>query len=156
GGGGRGGHGGDPARPDGGEPPSGAGAARVPGRPAGHPARRRPAGAAVSAERQSVAVEGGVLDVLDGGVLESERVAATARLFASLDGFLPLIADATGARVVCVNPRGVGGSAPPRPDDMTLERVADDLDAVRRALGIGRWVVWGMSGGSMVAQIAAR
>jgi pimeloyl-ACP methyl ester carboxylesterase len=27
---------------------------------------------------------------------------------------------------------------------------------VRRALGVSRWVIWGMSGGSMIAQVCAR
>jgi pimeloyl-ACP methyl ester carboxylesterase len=34
--------------------------------------------------------------------------------------------------------------------------MADDLEAVRRALGIASWTIWGMSGGSMVAQVYAR
>jgi pimeloyl-ACP methyl ester carboxylesterase len=33
--------------------------------------------------------------------------------------------------------------------------MADDLEAVRRALGLGPWVIWGMSGGSMIAQVFA-
>jgi pimeloyl-ACP methyl ester carboxylesterase len=40
--------------------------------------------------------------------------------------------------------------------DSALETLADDLDAVRRALGVDQWVIWGMSGGSMVAQVYAQ
>jgi len=74
-----------------------------------------------------------------------------------MDAALPVLAEITRARVVCVNPRGVGGSSPPRhARDSTLEVMADDLDAVRRSLGLPRWVIWGMSGGCMIAQVYAR
>jgi 3-oxoadipate enol-lactonase len=40
--------------------------------------------------------------------------------------------------------------------DATLDGMAADLDQVRQALGLRRWVIWGISGGSMVAQVSAR
>src|SRR5258708_28367668 len=70
---------------------------------------------------------------------------------------LPLLAEVTEARVVAVNPRGVGRSSPHRDvRDATLDGMAADLDMVRQALGLRRWVIWGMSGGSMVALVSAR
>lgn len=54
--------------------------------------------------------------------------------------------------VVYVMPRGHGHSSPVRdPADMRVGAVARDLEAVRRALGIERWVVQGGSGGSQLA-----
>jgi pimeloyl-ACP methyl ester carboxylesterase len=105
--------------------------------------------------RRTVQVPRGQLEVLVRG--EGGRTVATAHPLEPIDRVLPLLAEMTGARVVCVNPRGVGGSsAPARPRDSTLDGMADDLDAVRRALGLRRWVLWGMSGGSMIAQVYAR
>jgi len=62
------------------------------------------------------------------------------------DGTADLLADlAGGARVVCVNPQ------PGRFADMV-----DEIDAVRRRLGIDRWVFWGISGGGWLALLHAR
>jgi 3-oxoadipate enol-lactonase len=70
---------------------------------------------------------------------------------------LPLLAEVTEARVVCVNPRGVGRSSPHRDvRDATIDGMAADLDQVRQALGFRHWVIWGMSGGGMVAMTSAR
>jgi pimeloyl-ACP methyl ester carboxylesterase len=67
-----------------------------------------------------------------------------------------LLSDIAQARVVCMNPRGVGGSSPARPEDSTLERIVEDLEVVRRDLGIGPWVFWGISGGSYLGHLYAR
>jgi pimeloyl-ACP methyl ester carboxylesterase len=68
-----------------------------------------------------------------------------------------LLVNASRARVISVSPRGVGSSSlPARPGDRTLEGVVEQLEAVRRALGIERWVFWGMSAGSMTGQVYAR
>lgn len=45
-----------------------------------------------------------------------------------------LLTAASGARVVCSGPRG-----------FRLEEMVDDMEAVRGALGLDRWVFWGMS-----------
>jgi pimeloyl-ACP methyl ester carboxylesterase len=60
------------------------------------------------------------------------------------EGVIELLSATSGARVVCVNPRGP-----------TLEEMVDDLETVRRSLGAERWVFWGMSGGGWLAQIYA-
>jgi 3-oxoadipate enol-lactonase len=66
-------------------------------------------------------------------------------------GTAELLAAASGARVVSVNPRGVGGSDPAA-GQLTLDEIVDDLDAVQQRLGIARWLFWGMSGGGWLAQ----
>jgi pimeloyl-ACP methyl ester carboxylesterase len=38
----------------------------------------------------------------------------------------------------------------------TLEQIVESIDAHRHALGLDRWVIWGMSGGSFLAQLYAR
>jgi ABC-type branched-subunit amino acid transport system permease subunit/pimeloyl-ACP methyl ester carboxylesterase len=57
-------------------------------------------------------------------------------------------------RTIVVVPRCAGrssGSANPRL--LTMSQLADDMEAVRRALGVERWVVAGMSTGGMTALI---
>jgi 3-oxoadipate enol-lactonase len=94
------------------------------------------------------------LDVCLGGA--GDLAVATAHPIDSMHAAVPAMAAITGARVVSVDPRGVGGSPPAAgPKQATLEAAGDDLEAVRRALGIDRWVLWGMSGGSMIAQVYA-
>jgi 3-oxoadipate enol-lactonase len=56
-----------------------------------------------------------------------------------------LLAEAGGAHVVCVNPRA------PAP----LAQMVDDVELARRALALGRWTFWGLSGGGWLAQLAA-
>jgi pimeloyl-ACP methyl ester carboxylesterase len=108
------------------------------------------------AQRLMVPVESGELDVLVGG-RDGRGTIATLHPIESMHEVLPLLAEVTGARVVCVNPRGVGRSSPHRDiRDATIEGMATDLDLVRQALGHPRWVVWGMSGGGMVALASAR
>jgi proline iminopeptidase len=58
-------------------------------------------------------------------------------------------------RLVAVNPRGVGGSSGTAPQDFTFRRHVDDLEAVRKHLGIDRWVFWGSSGGGAIALLYA-
>jgi len=54
--------------------------------------------------------------------------------------------------VVYVMPRGHGRSSPVQdPAEMRVGAIARDLEAVRRALSIERWVVGGYSGGSQLA-----
>jgi 3-oxoadipate enol-lactonase len=104
--------------------------------------------------RQVVPVGDASIEVFAAG--GGGRTVCTAHPTDSMEAALPLLANAAGARAVCVNPRGVGGSSTPASaEEETLERMADDVDAVRLALGIDRWVLWGMSGGSMIAQVYA-
>lgn len=58
-----------------------------------------------------------------------------------------LLAEAAGARAVCVNPRGVGASSA---GVQSVEAMVDDLEAVRRAAGLGRVFFWGLSGGGFL------
>jgi pimeloyl-ACP methyl ester carboxylesterase len=103
-----------------------------------------------------IPVDAGELDVLVAG-REGARTVATLHPIESMHEALPLLAEVTEARVVCVNPRGVGRSSPHRDvRDATIDGMAADLDQVRQALGFRRWVVWGMSGGGGVAMTAAR
>jgi proline iminopeptidase len=56
------------------------------------------------------------------------------------------------AQVVYIMPRGHGRSSPVQHrTEMQLETVVRDLEAVRRQLRIGRWVLEGYSGGSQLA-----
>ena len=107
--------------------------------------------------RRKVQVVGAELDVLVGGRQESGApTLCTTHPTESMDTANGLLADITRARVVCVNPRGVGGSSPlAQPLDSILECMADDLEAVRLALRVRSWVIWGMSGGAMIAQVFA-
>lgn len=53
-------------------------------------------------------------------------------------------------RAVIVNPRGTGGSSPAAAE-RTVQQLADDLDGVRRAMDLTKWVVVGQSLGGCVA-----
>jgi proline iminopeptidase len=59
------------------------------------------------------------------------------------------IADA--AQLILVDHRGNGRSSRPPVETRTLANMADDLEALRQALGLGRIVVFGMSFGGMLA-----
>jgi pimeloyl-ACP methyl ester carboxylesterase len=108
------------------------------------------------AERLMIPVESGELDVLVHGG-EGRCTVATLHPTESMHEMLPLLAEVTEARVVAVNPRGVGRSSPHRDlRDATIDGMAADLDLVRQALGHRRWVIWGMSAGSMAALVSAR
>ena len=64
-----------------------------------------------------------------------------------------LLEEMLGAQVVCANPRGFRGvrslGVP------SLYQMVDRIEDVRRRLGFGRWIFWGMSGGGWLAQIYA-
>jgi 3-oxoadipate enol-lactonase len=72
------------------------------------------------------------------------------------DAVVNLLGETAGARVVCVNPRGIGTSSEPVSPTYTLDDMIDDIEAVRRRLDLGRWVFWGMSGGGWLGQVYAR
>lgn len=105
-----------------------------------------------------IAVDGTELEVFVGGP-EGPGVptlCATHPFGELVAGSVSLLSELAQARVLCINPRGVGGSSPPvHPGDNTLERIVEDLEAVRRAFGIGPRVFWGMSGGSFVGLLYA-
>ncbi|MBW8879139.1 MAG: alpha/beta hydrolase [Acidobacteria bacterium] len=68
-----------------------------------------------------------------------------------------LLQETAGTSVVCVNPRGLGSSSPAPPErTYTLDDMVDDIEGVRRRLGVDRWVFWGISGGGWLGQIYAR
>jgi pimeloyl-ACP methyl ester carboxylesterase len=61
-----------------------------------------------------------------------------------------------GFTTITVFPRGFRESAPARDrSDYGFWRLADDLDAVRRHLGLDKWVYWGVSYGGMAGQVYA-
>lgn len=61
-----------------------------------------------------------------------------------------------GFTTITVWPRGFGDSSPARSNlDYGFWRLADDLDAVRRDLGLEKWVYWGGSFGGMTGQVYA-
>jgi proline iminopeptidase len=55
------------------------------------------------------------------------------------------------AQLILVDHRGNGRSSRPAVETRTLANMADDLEALRKALGLGRIVVFGMSFGGMLA-----
>jgi proline iminopeptidase len=62
----------------------------------------------------------------------------------------------TAYRVVHIYPRGFGNSSPVRRErEMTFSQLVDDIDAVRAALGIDRWVFCGNSSGGCIALLYA-
>src|SRR5262245_54265016 len=55
-----------------------------------------------------------------------------------------------------VNPRGAGNSSPAlSPDDLSMRRLAEDLERLRERLGHARWVVAGSSAGGYVGLLYA-
>lgn len=70
---------------------------------------------------------------------------------------LALFAELTHARIVCINPRGVGRSTPWASEQaVSLEIMVDDCETVRRALGVDKWVMLGLSGGGWIGQLYAK
>jgi pimeloyl-ACP methyl ester carboxylesterase len=93
----------------------------------------------------AMATDRGEMEIFLGGGAESSLTICAAHPAEPLgESAVELLAAASRARVVCVSPG--------RP---TLEEMVDDLEAVRRSLGMERWVFWGMSGGGWLAQIYA-
>jgi len=97
---------------------------------------------------QPIDVPGAVLEVLTGGAagLPVCRVPHPTLPPSREGGILAEL-----GRVVTVSPRGLGGSsAGTGPQVLTIDRLVDDVDAMRRHLGLDRWLLHGASGGGEV------
>ena len=111
-------------------------------------------------ERRLIQLPGSSLEVTLGGG-ESHRVPAICASHpagAFTEYAAELLAWTASTRVVCVNPRGIGGSSVVLSGQhtYTLEQMVDDIEQVRRQLAIDSWVFWGMSGGGWLGQIYAK
>jgi 3-oxoadipate enol-lactonase len=110
-------------------------------------------------ESKRVPLTDGWLEVTIGGpeVSGVETIGAAHPAGAFGEGPVRLLSEAANARVICVNPRGIGSSdpAPSGQHTYTLQQMVDDLDQVRRYLDITRWFFWGMSGEGWLGQIYA-
>ena len=61
------------------------------------------------------------------------------------------------ARAIVPDQRGSGGSIPKTAEAITLEGTLADLEALRQALGIEKWTVWGCSwGGALALEYASK
>lgn len=110
-------------------------------------------------ERVLVDVGSAELEVFTGGAAQADLPLICAAHPGEPFGeaAVKLLAAVTGARVMCINLRGLGGStAPPSTQNYSLESMAEDLDAVRQRLGVAPWVFWGMSSGGWLAELCAR
>jgi pimeloyl-ACP methyl ester carboxylesterase len=111
------------------------------------------------AERRMLKVPGGELETWSGGApnLPAPLLCAAHPADAFGKDTLGLLQDVAHARIVCVNPRGLGDSSRLTPASHgALEQMVDDIEAARVALGLGPWVFWGMSGGGWLGLIYAR
>ena len=103
------------------------------------------------ADRQLVAVPGGRLEVFMSGPAPLTLVTTHPFQYFGDDGgplFRPLAAH---GRAVVVNPRGTGGSSDASHESISLVQLVEDLEAVRRSLGLTTWIVMGQSMGGCVA-----
>lgn len=101
-------------------------------------------------------VDGATLEVLFGGTGEPvicESHPFGARASDQPNGaYTPWWWDPALGRLVGVNPRGVGQSSAGRgPQDWTFRQHVEDLETIRRSLGVERWVFMGGSGGGVLA-----
>ena len=104
----------------------------------------------VPVERRRVPVggTGAWIEVLDGGDAAGGVVAAAHPMVSLGIEPLSLLAGVTGARVLALNGRGLGSaSRVTSSDDTGLDRMVDDFEEARHALGQPRWLWWGMSAG---------
>jgi proline iminopeptidase len=113
-------------------------------------------------ESRTVEVDAATLEIFVGA--GSGAVLCTTHPFTPPDGNTPetlrtnqyIRTLAAAGQLVVVNPRGMGRSSAIRePQDLTMQRLADDLEAVRTALGYGRWAMVGGSSGGQVALLYA-
>src|SRR4051812_47749541 len=121
-------------------------------------AYRRSLGRTPTLDRMTVRVRG-----LDLAVWTSPPVAGTTPLLLVNGGLLydhallwPALSPLASARqVILYDQRGRGASqAPPNPLDARIEDDAEDVGALRRALGIRQWDVLGHSWGGGIAMLS--
>ncbi len=111
---------------------------------------------AVVRRRVPVGGAGAWIEVLDGGDAAGGVVAAAHPMVSLGVEPLSLLAGVTGARVLAFNARGLGNaSRVGTGDDPSLERMVDDFEEARHALGAPRWLWWGMSAGGYLGQLYA-
>jgi 3-oxoadipate enol-lactonase len=106
-------------------------------------------------ETRRIAVPGGEIEVTVPVDLDRSGpiIAAAHPADAFGAGTAGLLATASNAQVVCLNPRGVGQSSSLAAGTRyAIEDMADEVDSVREALGIDRWWFWGLSGGGWIAE----
>ncbi|MCC6848776.1 MAG: alpha/beta hydrolase [Deltaproteobacteria bacterium] len=112
----------------------------------------------VAVQRRHVPVGGGGawIEVVVGGDAAGGVVAAAHPMVSLGAEPLALLAGVTGARVLAFNARGLGGaSRVASGDDTSLERMVEDFEEARLALGAPRWLWWGMSAGGYLGQLYA-
>jgi 3-oxoadipate enol-lactonase len=109
-----------------------------------------------SIRRQTVSTDGAEVEVFRSDPMDQSGpiVCASHPAEAFKENTVQLLRRIASAPVICVNPRGVGGSSPTT--HCPLEQMVDDIEEVRHRLEVGPWVFWGMSGGGWLAQIYAR
>ena len=106
-------------------------------------------------ERRMIEVDGAVLEVFVGGagapaVCQSHPCSAQPPTGSPTDELGRFF------RLIRVNPRGVGGSSAGRgPGDLTFRQHVEDLEAVRRQLGLQTWVYFGHSAGACIGLLYA-
>ncbi len=84
---------------------------------------------------------------------EGPVIAGSHPYWAPKNGGYPRV---SGCTTITVYPRGFGRSSPARDaSDYGFWRLSDDLDAVRKQLGLDRWFYWGVSYGGMTGQVYA-
>lgn len=111
---------------------------------------------AVERRRVPVGSTGAWIEVLDGGDAAGGVVAAAHPMVSLGVEPLSLLAGVTGARVLAFNARGLGGACSVETgDDASLDRMVEDFEEARRALGAPRWLWWGMSAGGYLGQLYA-
>jgi proline iminopeptidase len=106
-------------------------------------------------EQQLIEVDGATLEVGFAGsgepvICQSHPFGARAPDYDPADGW-----ESGMGRLVAVNPRGVGRSSGQEARDFTFSQHIDDLEVVRRRLGVDRWVFWGSSGGGAIGLLYA-
>lgn len=104
--------------------------------------------------RQSLSFQDIEIDIYRSRSLSSGPVVCAAHPAEVFDSATAdLLEDMLASPVVCINPRGFRGlrslGVP------SLYQMVDRIEEIRRHLGFGRWVFWGMSGGGWLAQIYA-